>query len=77
VGTTATRRNSVVLVCEVCGERTVLEGPLAVWHSGRTTFSCECGRRLTLADRPEPTEPTEQQPKKEDATASFRAAKGA
>ena len=59
MGTTATRRN-IVLVCEVCGERTVLEGPLAVWHSGRTTFACECGKRLTLADRPEPTE----QPKK-------------
>jgi hypothetical protein len=55
VGTTATRRN-IVLVCEVCGERTVLEGPLAVWHSGRTTFSCECGRRLTLADRLEPAQ---------------------
>jgi hypothetical protein len=45
-----------VLVCEVCGERTVLEGPLAVWHSGSTTFSCECGRRLTLADRLEPAQ---------------------
>jgi len=71
VGTTATRRN-IVLVCEVCGERTVLEGPLAVWHSGRTTFSCECGRRLTLADRPETTE---QQPEKV-ASAKFTAAKG-
>ena len=72
MGTTATRRN-IVLVCEECGERTVLEGPLAVWHSGSTTFSCECGRRLTLADRPETTE---QQPEKV-ATARFRAAKGA
>jgi hypothetical protein len=76
VGTTASRRN-IVLVCEVCGERTVLEGPLAVWHSGSTTFSCECGRRLTLADRPETKETTEQQLEKEDATAKFRAAKGA
>jgi hypothetical protein len=75
VGTTASRRN-IVLVCEVCGERTVLEGPLAVWHSGSTTFSCECGRRLTLADRPETKETTEL-PEKEDATAEFRAAKGA
>ena len=60
MGATATR-GDIVLVCEVCGERTVLEGPLAVWHSGRTAFACECGKRLTLlADRPEPTE----QPKK-------------
>jgi hypothetical protein len=72
VGTTASRRN-IVLVCEVCGERTVLEGPLAVWHSGSTTFSCECGRRLTLADRPETTE----QQLEKVATARFRAAKGA
>ena len=43
----------IVLVCEVCGERTVLGGPLAVWRSERTTFSCECGERLTLADRPD------------------------
>jgi hypothetical protein len=55
VGTTATRRN-IVLVCEVCVERTVLEGPLAVWHSGRTTFSCECGKPLTLAARLEPVQ---------------------
>ena len=74
MGTTATQRN-IVLVCEVCGERTVLEGPLAVWHSGSTTFSCECGRRLTLADRPE-TKETKEQPEKV-ATARFRAAKGA
>ena len=41
----------IVLVCEVCGERTVLGGPLVVWRSESTTFSCECGERLTLADR--------------------------
>ena len=74
MGATATQRN-IVLLCEVCGERTVLEGPLEVWHSGRTTFACECGRRLTLADRPEPTE--QQQPEKKVATARFTAAKGA
>jgi len=72
VGTTATRRN-IVLVCEECGERTVLEGPLAVWCSGRTTFSCECGRRLTLADRLE-TKETKEQPEKV-VTAKFTAAK--
>ena len=41
----------IVLVCEVCGERTVLGGPLAVWRSESTTFGCGCGERLTLADR--------------------------
>ena len=41
----------VVLVCEECGERTVLGGPLSVWYSESTRFRCECGRELTLADR--------------------------
>ena len=44
----------VILMCEVCGERTVLGGPLAVWRSESTTFGCECGERLTLADRLNP-----------------------
>ena len=41
----------VILVCEECGERTVLGEPLSVWCSESTHFGCECGRRLTLADR--------------------------
>jgi len=41
----------VILVCEECGERTVLGGPLSVWYSESTRFGCECGRELTLADR--------------------------
>jgi hypothetical protein len=41
----------VILVCEECGDRTVLGGPLSVWYSGSTRFGCECGRELTLADR--------------------------
>jgi hypothetical protein len=41
----------IILVCEVCGERMVLGGPLSVWRSESTTFGCECGERLTLADR--------------------------
>lgn len=41
----------VILVCEVCGERTVLGEPLAVWCSGSTRFGCACGRDLTLSDR--------------------------
>ncbi len=41
----------VILVCEECGERTVLGGPLSVWYSKSTRFGCECGIRLTLADR--------------------------
>jgi hypothetical protein len=41
----------VILVCEECGERTVLGEPLAAWYSEGTHFGCEHGRRLTLADR--------------------------
>ena len=41
----------VILVCERCGEQTVLGGPLSVWCSKNTRFGCECGRELTLADR--------------------------
>jgi len=42
----------LILICEECAEKMVLSGALSVWHSGRTTsFKCECGRRLTLADR--------------------------
>jgi hypothetical protein len=41
----------VILVCEGCGERTVLGGALSVWYSQSTHFGCECGRELTLADR--------------------------
>ena len=41
----------VILVCEECGERTVLGEPRAAWYSEGTHFGCECGRRLTLADR--------------------------
>jgi hypothetical protein len=39
-----------ILVCEVCGQRTVLDRPLSVWCLRGTPFGCECGERLTLAD---------------------------
>ena len=42
---------NIVLLCEECGERTILGGPLAVWRSASTSFGCECGERLTLSDR--------------------------
>ena len=42
---------NVVLVCEGCGERTVLGGPLSVWRSGSTSFECECGAQLTLSQQ--------------------------
>ncbi len=42
---------TIILACEECGERTVLGGPLSVWCLERTSFGCECGRELTLADR--------------------------
>ena len=47
---TSTSRQ-VVLVCEECGERTVLEGPLSAWCEENRVFGCECGELLTPADR--------------------------
>ena len=42
----------IVLGCGSCGERMVLLGREDDWYSeGRTVFACECGARLTLADR--------------------------
>jgi hypothetical protein len=41
---------SGILVCEECGERIVLEGPISAWLSGSTSFECECGERLTSAE---------------------------
>jgi len=40
-----------ILVCEECGERMVLDGPISVWLSGSTSFGCECGQRLAPAGR--------------------------
>jgi hypothetical protein len=50
---------NVVLVCEACGGRTVLGGPLSVWYCGSTSFECECGAQLTLADQLDPSEADE------------------
>ncbi len=50
---------NVVLVCEGCGGRTVLGGPLSVWRSGSTSFECECGARLTLSHQPDSSETDE------------------
>ena len=41
----------IILVCEECGQRTVLDGPVSAWSSGSTFSGCECGKRLTAADR--------------------------
>jgi hypothetical protein len=41
----------VVLVCEECGERVGLAGPLSAWRSEEAIFECGCGEGLTLADR--------------------------
>ncbi len=42
----------IVLGCKSCGEQVVLLGREDDWHSeGRTAFECECGAKLTLADR--------------------------
>ena len=48
----------IILECEACGELAVLGGPLSVWRSESTTFGCECGETLTLADRLDPGEVT-------------------
>ncbi len=47
------RLRGVVLVCEECGERVVLAGPLSAWRSEDAVFECGCGEGLTLADRVE------------------------
>ena len=41
----------VVLVCEECGERMVLDGPLSAWQPESRALGCECGKLLTPADR--------------------------
>ncbi|MDQ5818603.1 MAG: hypothetical protein M3334_09520 [Actinomycetota bacterium] len=42
----------IVLGCRTCGERVVLSGRVDDWYSeGRRSFACECGTKLTLADR--------------------------
>ena len=41
-----------VLGCKTCGERVVLLGRVDDWYSeGRRSLACECGSKLTLADR--------------------------
>ena len=44
----------VVLVCEECGDRIVLDGPLSAWRQEESAFGCECGTLLKQADRLEP-----------------------
>lgn len=46
----------VVLLCEGCGERIVLGGPVSVWNCGSTSFACGCGAQLTLSHQLEPPE---------------------
>jgi hypothetical protein len=55
----AGRSRSVVLVCEECGDRVVLLGPLSAWRSEGAVFECECGKGLTLDNHldEKPTEP--------------------
>jgi ribosomal protein L37AE/L43A len=47
---------NVVLLCEECGERTVLGGPLSVWRCGSTSFECECGAHITLSHQLDPAQ---------------------
>jgi hypothetical protein len=39
-----------ILVCQECGESMVLNRFLPAWPLEATSFGCECGERLTLAD---------------------------
>ena len=41
-----------ILVCEECGQRTVLDGPLSAWCSGGAPFGCECGEGKPIAALP-------------------------
>jgi hypothetical protein len=42
---------SGILVCEECGERMVIDGPISVWFSDTISFGCECGEQLAPAER--------------------------
>ena len=41
----------IVLECKKCRERLILLGLEDDWRSERSAFECECGERLTFADR--------------------------
>lgn len=41
-----------ILVCEECGQRVVLDGPLSAWYPGSTPLGCECGEGEPLAAIP-------------------------
>ncbi|HEY6712871.1 MAG TPA: hypothetical protein VI055_11440 [Rubrobacter sp.] len=47
---------NVVLLCEGCRGRTVLGGPLSVWHCGSTSFRCEYEAQLKLSHQLDPSE---------------------
>ena len=55
----------VILICEECGERLVLDEPEGVWFSTRTCFECECGKDVSLASRLEESIPVEQHYKRQ------------
>jgi hypothetical protein len=41
-----------ILVCEECGQRTVLDGPLSAWYTGGASVGCECGEGKPIAAIP-------------------------
>ena len=41
----------IVLMCEECGERTVLAGPESIWREARTFSECGCRKDLTLGEQ--------------------------
>lgn len=41
----------IVLICRECGQRVVVLDPKLTWNLERAVWQCECGEKLTLADR--------------------------
>jgi hypothetical protein len=41
-----------ILVCEECGQSTVLDGPLSAWCSGGAPFRCKCSEGKPIAEIP-------------------------
>lgn len=46
-------RRRGVLLCEECGQRTVIEEPLSVWSLASHPSGCACSERSTRVNRPD------------------------
>ncbi len=43
----------IILMCEECGEKLIVLGPVEEWRSRRAVFVCECRHKLALDGRPD------------------------